>query len=98
MPAWTALASADFRRQRIFTASSHDEQYSLQIHPRDPLAFLVRLRFPDRRRVLPITIADELFCLFLTSTSEFRVVHVQHLPSWKGHICRAIVLVEGLDS
>jgi len=98
MPAWTTLASKDFRRQRIFTASSRDEQYSLQVHPRDPLAFLVRLRFPDRRRVLPITIAEELFCHFLASSSEFRVVHVQHLPSWKGHICRAIVLVEGLDT
>jgi len=98
MPACTTLFAKDFKRQRIYHAASRDELYRVQQHPRDPLALLVRLRFPDRRRVLPIAVTDELLCTFDKSNTEYRVKHVQHLPSWKGHICRAIVVVEGLDT
>jgi len=98
MPAWTTLLSKDFRRQRIHHAASRDERYRVQQHPRDPLALLVRLRFPDRRRVLPIAVNNELVCTFYHINTDYRVQHVQHLPSWKGHICRAIVVVEGLDT
>ena len=98
MPACTTLFAKDFKRQRIYHAASRDELYRVQQHPRDPLALLVRLRFPDRRRVLPIAVANELLCSLHGANAEFRVAHVQHLPSWKGHICRAIVVVESVDT
>ena len=98
MPAWTTLFFKDFRRQRIHHAASQDKLYRVQQHPRDPLALLVRLRFPDRCRVLPIVIANKLLCSFDKTNTEYRVKHVQHLPPWKGHIYRAIVVVEGLDT
>ena len=92
MPRWTTLLAAPYRGVRAHDATSDGRRYRVQMHPFDETRLLLRLARPSAGDRCTLGQGDALEVVVgKTSRRTLSVAHVQHLPSWKGNTCTAII-------
>lgn len=91
MPAWTTIMRSRFVGLKSFLASSGRDRYKVQIEGN---SMLVRLERNNNKKgnLFALSIGDILrVYTSKIEVEEIKILHVQHLPSWKRRISSAIV-------